>query len=96
MRLDHNGSEEMVVETFFYLLDVGTSNALVLYNEHLKLRTAEGPTNKMNIAQFKMQLVVDLVGKSITDLFDGACEHAQEHVAIPIEGGVRSRCTYAL
>jgi len=71
-----------------------TSNALVLYNEQLKLRTEEGPTKKLNISQFKMQLVVDLVGKPITDLSDGACEHPQEHVAIPIENNVRSRCTY--
>jgi len=26
----------MVVETFFYLLDVGTSNAMILYNEAMK------------------------------------------------------------
>ena len=91
----HNyGAESMVVETFFYLLDVGTSNALVLYNEHLRMRSERDPVPKWNIVQFKMQLVVDLVGRSITDLFDTSCEHVQEHVAVQIEGGGRSRCAF--
>jgi hypothetical protein len=30
LQVDNNGPESVVPETFFYLLDVGTSNALVL------------------------------------------------------------------
>lgn len=66
----------------------------MLYNEQLRIRAREAPAPKMNIVQFKMQLVVDLVGRSITDLFDASCEHAHEHVAVPIEGDGRSRCAY--
>jgi hypothetical protein len=93
----NNGAEPMVAQTFFYLLDVGTSNALVLYNEQKKIRS-EGSDlpniSYMNIVQFKIQVVEDLVGSSISDLFDTSCEHVHEHVAVPIEGGVRSRCAY--
>lgn len=88
------GQNRWWLKLFFYLLDVGTSNALVLYNEQLRIRAREAPAPKMNIVQFKMQLVVDLVGRSITDLFDASCEHAHEHVAVPIEGDGRSRCAY--
>ncbi len=49
---------------------------------------------KMNIVQFKMQLVVDLVGSFITDLFGTSCEHVHEHVAVPIEGDGCLCCTY--
>ena len=63
-------------------------------NEHLRMRSERDPVPKWNIVQFKMQLVVDLVGRSITDLFDTSCEHVQEHVAVQIEGGGRSRCAF--
>ena len=43
----------------------------------------------MNIVQFKMQLVEDLVGRAIDDLFDTE-EERVEHTPIHIEGGVRS------
>ena len=59
-----------------------------------KIRSEGSVTPNMNIVQFKMQLVVNLVGSSISDLFDTSCEHVHEHVAVPIEGGGRSRCAY--
>jgi hypothetical protein len=52
-----------VAQSFFYLLDVGTSNALVLYNESVKIRLQPPAQHTpMNIVQFKMKLVEDLVG----------------------------------
>ena len=52
-----------------------------------KIRSEESVAPNMNIVQFKMQLVVDLVGSSISDLFDTSWEHVHEHVAVLIEGG---------
>jgi hypothetical protein len=52
---------------FFYLLDVGTSNALVLFNESKRIRKEK----TLNIVQFKMKLVEDLVGRNIKNLFEG-------------------------
>jgi hypothetical protein len=74
----------MVAETFFDLLDVGTSNARVLYNEQLRVRAEEqGIAYKaLNIVEFKMQLVDDLVGMS---LFDGSrVSEVDEHKCIPM------------
>jgi hypothetical protein len=43
---------------FFYLLDVGTSNALVLFNKSAKmLKKTDEIYTPMNIVDFKMQLV---------------------------------------
>lgn len=68
LQLYHYGPESVVAETFFYLLDVGTSNALVLYNESMKIRLeTTGQYTPMNIVKFKMQLVEDLVGKKWTN-----------------------------
>jgi hypothetical protein len=91
------GQNRWWLKLFFYLLDIGTANALVLFNEQLKLKSESregGPLRKWNIVEFKMQLVLDLVGKSRTDLFATSSEHSHEHVAIPIEGGSRPRCAY--
>jgi hypothetical protein len=57
----NNGSESVVAETFFYLLDVGTSNALVLFNESKRIRKEKALIS----VQFKMMLVEDLVGRNI-------------------------------
>jgi len=59
-----------------------------------KIRSEGSVTPNMNIVQFKMQLVVDLVGSFISDLLDTSCEHVHEHVAVPIEADGRSRCAY--
>ena len=90
------GQNRWWLKLFFYLLDVGTSNALVLYNESMKIRLEEtGGYTAMNIVQFKMQLVEDLVGRSIDDLFEsGGGGRAEQHTPVHIGGGVRSRCAY--
>jgi hypothetical protein len=87
----------MVAETFFNLLDVGTSNARVLYNEQLRLQAEEqGIIYKaLNIVDFKMQLVDDLVGTSLSDLFDRSrVSEVDEHKCVPIPGNVQARCAY--
>jgi DDE_Tnp_1-like zinc-ribbon len=90
----HNhGSKQMVVEAFFYLLDVGTSNALVLHKEFLKNRRGGGGEVAMNIVQFKVLLVEGLVGKSMDALMQTPSKNDQ-HVLVQIEDGVWSRCAY--
>jgi len=61
------GQNRWWLKLFFYLLDVGTSNALVLFNESKKIRKEK----TLNIVQFKMKLVEDLVGRNIDNLFEG-------------------------
>jgi Transposase IS4 len=51
------GQHRWWLKLFFYLLDVGTANALVLYNETMK--------EKMNIFEFKQKLVTSLLGSRI-------------------------------
>jgi DDE_Tnp_1-like zinc-ribbon len=74
---------------------VGTSNALVLHKEFLKIRhggkAGEPPT--MNIVEFKMHLVEGLVGKSMDALMETPSDN-DRHVLVQIEGDVRSRCAY--
>jgi Transposase IS4 len=64
------GQKRWWLKLFFYLLDVGTSNALVLYNEYLRMKAEEtGNTfTSMNIVSFKMKLVNDLVGNTVRNL----------------------------
>jgi hypothetical protein len=71
LQFNNNGPELVVAETFFYLLDVQTSKALVLYNESAVTIRLQQPAQHtpMNIVQFKMKLVEDLVGGSIDNLF---------------------------
>jgi hypothetical protein len=70
LQFDKNGPESVVAETFFYLLDVGASNALVLYNKSVKIGLPQTAQHTpMNIVQLKMKLVEDLVGRSIGNLF---------------------------
>ena len=89
------GQNRWWLKLFFYLLDVGTSNALVLYNESMKIRLETGQYTPMNIVQFKMQLVEDLVGRKIDELFEsGGAGRVEQHTPVHIEGGVRSRCAY--
>jgi hypothetical protein len=93
LQFDNNGSESVVAETFFYLLDVGTSNTLVLYNESVKIRLQQPAQHTpMNIVQFKMKLVEDLVGRSIDNLFESGGGGGEQHTPVHIKGGVRSRC----
>lgn len=87
------GQNRWWLKLFFYLLDVGTSNALVLHKEFLKNRRGGGGEAAMNIVQFKMLLVEGLVGKSMDALMQTPSENDQ-HVLVQIEDGVRSRCAY--
>jgi hypothetical protein len=48
----------------------------------------------MNIVEFKMKLVEDLVGRSIDNLFDGKGGGGEQHTPVHIKGGQRSRCAY--
>jgi hypothetical protein len=48
----------------------------------------------MNIVQFKMKLVEDLVGRSIDNLFESRAGGGEQHTPVHIEGGVRSQCAY--
>jgi hypothetical protein len=81
------------LKLFFYLLDVGTSNALVLFNESSKMLTRANETYKpMNIVEFKQQLVEGLVGRLI-DSQSGEDE-VVEHIPVKMQGEVRSRCAY--
>ena len=52
------GQNRWWLKLFFYLLDVGTSNALVLY----KLAKG-GDANLMSIVEFKRELVLAFVGE---------------------------------
>jgi hypothetical protein len=47
----------------------------------------------MNIVQFKLKLVEDLVGKTVDDLF-GNDEEREDHTPVHIQGEVRSRCAF--
>jgi hypothetical protein len=84
------------LKLFFYLLDVGTSNALVLYNESVKSCLQQETTTHtpMNIVEFKMKLMEDPVGRSIDILFDGEGGGGEQHTPGHIEGGQRWRCAY--
>jgi hypothetical protein len=82
------------LKLFFYLLDVGMSNALILYNESKKMRTpTNGTFTPMNIVTFKMELVEGLVGRWM-DSQAGGQPQVVEHVPMHIQGGVCSRCAY--
>jgi hypothetical protein len=71
------------------LLDVGTSNALVLFNESKRIRKEK----TLNIVQFKMKLVEDLVRRNINSLFQGGGQ-LEQHSPVHIEDGIRLRCAY--
>lgn len=86
MQLNNHGTKKMVVETFFYLLDVGTSNSLVLYNE-----TRNNHQEPMNIASFKKALIDQLVGERIKYV---SRTHIIEHIAVRNENDSRSTCAY--
>jgi hypothetical protein len=90
------GQNRWWLKLFFHFLDVGTSNALVLYNESVKSCLQQETTTHtpMNIVEFKMKLVEDLVGRSIDNLFDGKGEGGEQHTPVHIEGGQRSWCAY--
>jgi hypothetical protein len=53
------GQHRWWLKLFIYLLDVGTANALVLYNETMH--------ESMNIFEFKQKLVTCLLGTRLDD-----------------------------
>jgi hypothetical protein len=81
------GQNRWWLKLFFYLLDAGTSNALVLYNEAMK-----GKQGPFNIADFKTKVVEALVGGILKEGGDNA--GSPEHTMIQIANGERQRCSY--
>jgi hypothetical protein len=61
------GQNRWWLKLFFYLLDVGISNALVLFSESKRIQKEK----TLNTVQFKMKLVEDLVGRNIDNIFEG-------------------------
>jgi hypothetical protein len=84
------GQNRWWLKFFFYLLDVGTSNALVLYNEYRRMKLKGDECSKpMNIVDFKKQLVADFIGKDKMDELKGqgsAKGEGMEHVPLCVEG----------
>ena len=71
------------LKLFFYLLDVGTSNALVLSRE-------EGKNNNINLVEFKKKLIYAFVGPKIV----GICETVTEHKMVRIQDTSHYQCSY--
>ena len=92
------GQKRWWLKLFFYLLDVRTSNALVLFNEQLRIAAGEEREyTKLNIVEFKTKLVQDLVGKLLNDLHANSPvdEEAEHSRCVPIPGGNRGvKCAY--
>jgi Transposase IS4 len=90
------GQKRWWLKLFFYLLDVGTSNALVLHNEYRRMKAEETSNTytPMNIVSFKMKLVDDLVGNTVRNQNkSGECAD-DLHTAVQIADDVRSLCVY--
>jgi hypothetical protein len=83
------GQKRWWLKLFFYLLDAGTSNALVLYNESIKAKGND--KEPMTIAQFKLALVESLSGSKLKGPEDN---DAVEHFLSRISGNNRLRCSY--
>ena len=80
------GQKRWWLKLFFYMLDVGTSNSLVLYNE-----TRNNHQERMNIASFKKAIIDQLVGERIRSV---SVNHIVEHVAVRNESNSRSTCAF--
>jgi hypothetical protein len=81
------GQNRWWLKLFFYLLDVGTSNALVLYKEATKPNNA-----KMSIVEFKSILVESFVGNKLGLAPERNLELA--HTLIQIGNDTRRICAY--
>jgi hypothetical protein len=88
------GQNRWWLKLFFYLLDVGTSNALVLYNESKQRHRGAAGNSRMNIVQFKMKLVEDLAGVNLNGMFQDTADAEQKHTPIHVKEGSRSMCSY--
>jgi len=84
----------VVVETFFYLLDVATANALVLYNEGLKIRSNGREHKPMNIFEFKLALDETLGGEAVSSAVPTRMCAESDHVEMQIPNNGRWRCAY--
>ena len=83
------GQNRLWLKLFFYLLVVGTSNALVLYNEAMK-----GKQYPLNIVQYKTAWLVELlVGQQLEELARDGEEHV-EHAMVKLSVCDRQRCSY--
>ena len=71
------------LKLFFYLLDVGTSNALVLFREG-------GKDNNINLVEYKMKLIYALVGPNLVGIDEPVTEHKMEKM----QGKSRYQCSY--
>jgi DNA polymerase III epsilon subunit-like protein len=56
------GQNRWWLKIFFYLLDVGTANSLVLYREAIAQTPSAEDDSKITIAEFKKKLIMGLVG----------------------------------
>lgn len=81
------GQNRWWLKLFFYLLDAGTSNALVVYNEAMSDKQ-----KAYNIMDFKAKLVETLVGAKLKDVVDN--NGIAEHAMTPTPNGERQRCSY--
>ena len=73
----------MVVEVVFYLLDVGMSNALVLFN----LTQRDGQKNS-TIVEFKPEWIRAFLGTRLQGIPDSVVEH------VPLRTDGRFRCAH--
>ena len=80
------------LKLFFYLLDVGTSNALVLYREAGINEGVDHTTNQfdINIVEYKKKLILNLVANEIVGIDEPVVDHRMER----IEGDSRYQCSY--
>jgi hypothetical protein len=76
------GQKRWWLKLFFYMLDVGTSNSLVLHNEK-----RNDNLEQMNISSFKKALIDQLLGDRIKCV---SVNPVIEHVAVRMEGNSRS------
>lgn len=86
------GKNRWWLKVFFYLLDAGTANALVLYNE--AMLSMGRPT--MNSVEFKDSIVKSLIGAERLgiDDFDAPSDGEPQHVPLRYEGDRRFSCAY--
>ena len=82
------GQNRWWLKLFFYLLDVGTSNALAIYNEEMK-----GKQDPLNIVEFKTRLVEFLQGQKMRDIAREQ-DKVIKHAMVKLPGNNRQRCSY--
>ena len=81
------GHKRWWLKLFFYLLDVGTSNALVLYKQAMKEKA-----NKMTIVKFKTILIESFVGNMLKEVPQSPKSPKKTHQPVRVEG--RHRCAH--